>query len=42
MINFGHLDESTHFLDQQKEQTGPVTMTRRWRPISGRSAAPAC
>jgi len=26
MINFGHLDESTHFLDQQKEQTGPVTI----------------
>lgn len=26
MLKFGHLDESTHFHDQQKEETGPVTI----------------
>jgi heme-degrading monooxygenase HmoA len=26
MLNFGSLDESTQFLDQQEENTGPVTI----------------
>ncbi|MBW8822028.1 MAG: antibiotic biosynthesis monooxygenase, partial [Streptomyces sp.] len=26
MLGFGHLDESTHFHDQQKEKAGPVTI----------------
>ncbi|MFG2456584.1 antibiotic biosynthesis monooxygenase family protein [Streptomyces sp. NPDC048523] len=26
MLTFGHLDASTHFRDQQKEETGPVTI----------------
>ncbi|WP_327714552.1 antibiotic biosynthesis monooxygenase [Streptomyces sp. NBC_00490] len=26
MLEFGHLDESTHFKDQQKEKAGPVTI----------------
>ena len=26
MLSFGHLDESTHFHDQQKEKAGPVTI----------------
>ena len=26
MLKFGHLDESTHFHDQQKEEAGPVTI----------------